>query len=125
MLGYAIAWPAGCFICPSPVSWRRARRRILAEATGKWHVPAHGQAGHRIIHRPARQGAALFAKIDHVAIVSKKHAWLASFHESLLGMKRSPKGKINRAITVAEPCPIGEHFLGDPDFTLIAIRGRH
>jgi hypothetical protein len=107
------------------VSERRARQRTVAEATGKWHVSAHGQAGHRIIHRPARQGAALFAKINHVAIVSEKYALLASFHESLFGMKRSPKGEINRAITVGEPCPIGEHFLSDPDFTLIAIRGRH
>ena len=44
----------------------------------------------------------MFAKINHVAIVSEKYALLASFYESLFGMKRSPKGKINRAITVGD-----------------------
>jgi catechol 2,3-dioxygenase-like lactoylglutathione lyase family enzyme len=44
----------------------------------------------------------VFAKINHVAIVSEKYALLASFYESLFGMKRSPKGKINRAITVGD-----------------------
>jgi hypothetical protein len=24
-----------------------------------------------------------------------------------------------------QQCPIGEHFLSDPDFTLIAVRGAH
>ena len=44
----------------------------------------------------------MFAKINHVAIISEKYALLASFYESLFGMKRSPKGKINRAITVGD-----------------------
>ena len=44
----------------------------------------------------------MFAKINHVAIVSEKYALLASFYESLFGMQRSPKGKINRAITVGD-----------------------
>jgi catechol 2,3-dioxygenase-like lactoylglutathione lyase family enzyme len=44
----------------------------------------------------------VFAKINHVAIVSEKYALLASFYESLFGMRRSPKGKINRAITVGD-----------------------
>src|SRR6266567_3803869 len=44
----------------------------------------------------------MFAKINHVAIVSEKYALLASFYQSLFGMKRSPKGKINRAITVGD-----------------------
>ncbi len=44
----------------------------------------------------------MFAKINHVAIVSEKYALLASFYESLFGMKRSSKGKINRAITVGD-----------------------
>src|SRR5579863_3451246 len=38
-------------------------------------------------------GINVFAKINHVAIVSEKYALLASFYESLFGMKRSPKGK--------------------------------
>jgi catechol 2,3-dioxygenase-like lactoylglutathione lyase family enzyme len=48
------------------------------------------------------RGNSVFAKINHVAIVSEKYALLASFYESLFGMKRSPKGKINRAITVGD-----------------------
>ncbi len=44
----------------------------------------------------------MFAKINHVAIVSEKYALLASFYESLFGMRRSPSGKINRAITVGD-----------------------
>ena len=44
----------------------------------------------------------MFAKINHVAIVSQQYALLASFYESLFGMKRSAKGKINRAITVGD-----------------------
>jgi catechol 2,3-dioxygenase-like lactoylglutathione lyase family enzyme len=44
----------------------------------------------------------VFAKINHVAIVSQQYALLASFYESLFGMKRSPKGKTNRAITVGD-----------------------
>ena len=44
----------------------------------------------------------MFAKINHVAIVSEKYALLASFYESLFGMQRSPGGKINRAITVGD-----------------------
>jgi predicted enzyme related to lactoylglutathione lyase len=47
-------------------------------------------------------GDHVFAKINHVAIVSEKYALLASFYESLFGMRRSPKGKINRAVTVAD-----------------------
>ena len=44
----------------------------------------------------------MFAKINHVAIVSEKYALLASFYESLFGMTRSAKGKTNRAITVGD-----------------------
>jgi catechol 2,3-dioxygenase-like lactoylglutathione lyase family enzyme len=44
----------------------------------------------------------VFAKVNHVAIVSEKYALLANFYESLFGMKRSPRGKINRAITVGD-----------------------
>jgi catechol 2,3-dioxygenase-like lactoylglutathione lyase family enzyme len=44
----------------------------------------------------------MFAKINHVAIVSEKYALLASFYESLFGMKRSASGRLNRAITVGD-----------------------
>src|SRR5215471_6460292 len=52
--------------------------------------------------RPSATEPSMFAKINHVAIVSEKYALLASFYESLFGMKRSAKGKINRAITVGD-----------------------
>ena len=42
----------------------------------------------------------MLAKINHVAIVSEKYSLLAAFYESLFGMKRAAKGRINRAITV-------------------------
>src|ERR1700731_4205056 len=58
--------------------------------------------GDGIIDHPTKRGDSVFAKINHVAIVSEKYALLASFYESLFGMKRSPKGKINRAVTVGD-----------------------
>src|SRR5260221_13629952 len=60
------------------------------------------RAINRDIHHPSQRETSVFAKINHVAIVSEKYALLASFYESLFGMKRSPKGKINRAITVGD-----------------------
>jgi catechol 2,3-dioxygenase-like lactoylglutathione lyase family enzyme len=44
----------------------------------------------------------VFAKINHVAIVSEKYSLLASFYESLFGMKRPDNGRTNRAITVGD-----------------------
>jgi catechol 2,3-dioxygenase-like lactoylglutathione lyase family enzyme len=44
----------------------------------------------------------VFAKINHVAIVSAKYALLASFYESLFGMTRPAKARSNRAITVGD-----------------------
>jgi catechol 2,3-dioxygenase-like lactoylglutathione lyase family enzyme len=44
----------------------------------------------------------MFAKINHVAIVSEKYALLAGFYESLFGMKRPANGRTNRAITVGD-----------------------
>jgi len=37
------------------------------------------------------------------------------------------KGKESaaRLELLRQQCPVGEHFLSDPDFTLIAVRGRH
>ena len=63
--------------------------------------PGHGTF-RAIIQSSSRTGIRLFAKINHVAIVSEKYALLASFYESLFGMHRSAKGKINRAITVGD-----------------------
>jgi len=44
----------------------------------------------------------LFAKINHVAIVSEKYTLLAAFYQSLFGMTTSPKTRTNRAITVGD-----------------------
>jgi catechol 2,3-dioxygenase-like lactoylglutathione lyase family enzyme len=44
----------------------------------------------------------VFAKINHVAIVSEKYALLASFYESLFGMTRGANSRTNRAITVGD-----------------------
>ena len=37
------------------------------------------------------------------------------------------KGKESgvRLDLLKQQCPIGEHFLSDPDFTMIAVRGAH
>jgi catechol 2,3-dioxygenase-like lactoylglutathione lyase family enzyme len=71
----------------------RPHRRI-AHCRGTWHF--------RVVVHLEPAGNSVFAKINHVAIVSEKYALLASFYESLFGMRRSPKGKINRAITVGD-----------------------
>jgi catechol 2,3-dioxygenase-like lactoylglutathione lyase family enzyme len=44
----------------------------------------------------------MFAKINHVAIVSEKYSLLAAFYASLFGMKTSPEKGMNRAITVGD-----------------------
>lgn len=44
----------------------------------------------------------MFAKINHVAIVSVRYALLAAFCQSLFGMSTSPKMRVNRAITVGD-----------------------
>jgi catechol 2,3-dioxygenase-like lactoylglutathione lyase family enzyme len=44
----------------------------------------------------------MFAKINHVAIVSEKYALLANFYTSLFGMKSSPERGVSRAITVGD-----------------------
>src|SRR6516165_3613921 len=75
--------------------------RNVAEWGEKCHVPGRGSGP--MPHSSSPQaGQSMFAKINHVAIVSEKYALLASFYESLFGMKRSAKGKINRAITVGD-----------------------
>jgi catechol 2,3-dioxygenase-like lactoylglutathione lyase family enzyme len=44
----------------------------------------------------------VFAKINHVAIVSEKYSLLAAFYQSLFGMAAAPKARTNRAITVGD-----------------------
>jgi catechol 2,3-dioxygenase-like lactoylglutathione lyase family enzyme len=44
----------------------------------------------------------VFAKINHVAIVSEKYSLLAAFYQSLFGMTTAPKARTNRAITVGD-----------------------
>ena len=44
----------------------------------------------------------MFAKINHVAIVSERYALLAAFYQSLFGMSTSEKTRTNRAITVGD-----------------------
>ena len=44
----------------------------------------------------------MFAKINHVAIVSERYALLAAFYQSLFGMSTSPQMRTNRAITVGD-----------------------
>src|SRR5262247_969201 len=47
-------------------------------------------------------GTPLFAKINHVAIVSERYAPLAAFYQSLFGMSTSERTRTNRAITVGD-----------------------
>jgi len=44
----------------------------------------------------------VFAKINHVAIVSEKYSLLAAFYQSLFGMTTAAKTRTNRAITVGD-----------------------
>jgi catechol 2,3-dioxygenase-like lactoylglutathione lyase family enzyme len=44
----------------------------------------------------------MFAKINHVAIVSENYAMLAKFYEAVFGMKNSGYGRAARAVTVGD-----------------------
>jgi len=44
----------------------------------------------------------MFAKINHVAIVSEKYALLPKFYEAVFGMKGSTKSRPTRAVTVGD-----------------------
>ena len=44
----------------------------------------------------------MFAKINHVAIVSENYAQLAQFYEAVFGMKTSAKTRAGRAVTVGD-----------------------
>jgi catechol 2,3-dioxygenase-like lactoylglutathione lyase family enzyme len=48
------------------------------------------------------QGGNMFAKINHVAIVSEKYALLAMFYQAVFGMKPSMKERPERALTVGD-----------------------
>jgi catechol 2,3-dioxygenase-like lactoylglutathione lyase family enzyme len=44
----------------------------------------------------------MFAKINHVAIVSDHYAQLSQFYEAVFGMTTSPKARAGRAVTVGD-----------------------
>jgi catechol 2,3-dioxygenase-like lactoylglutathione lyase family enzyme len=44
----------------------------------------------------------MFAKINHVAIVSEKYALLANFYQAVFGMQPAMKGRPERAVTVGD-----------------------
>ena len=44
----------------------------------------------------------MFAKINHVAIVSEKYSLLAAFYQTLFGMSTGSRNRVNRAITVGD-----------------------
>jgi catechol 2,3-dioxygenase-like lactoylglutathione lyase family enzyme len=52
--------------------------------------------------RTVAQGGLMFAKINHVAIVSDNYAQLGKFYESAFGMRTSPKTRPSRAVTVGD-----------------------
>ncbi|MFM1815690.1 MAG: hypothetical protein RLZ98_2385 [Pseudomonadota bacterium] len=52
--------------------------------------------------RRTKRGTPMFAKINHVAIVSDNYAQLAKFYEAVFGMKTSGKGRPARAVTVGD-----------------------
>ena len=44
----------------------------------------------------------MFAKINHIAIVSDNYAQLGKFYEAVFGMKNSPLQRATQAITVGD-----------------------
>lgn len=52
--------------------------------------------------RVAKGRCLMFAKINHVAIVSDDYAQLGKFYESMFGMKTSDKTRPTRAVTVGD-----------------------
>ena len=76
---------------------RAQETRLLAKPSGTWHFAA-GFGLSQLL--PA--GTLMFAKINHVAIVSEKYSLLANFYSSLFGMRSSPEKGVSRAITVGD-----------------------
>jgi hypothetical protein len=71
--------------------------------------------------------------MDHLGFTVENVDKLKEDVDELLGvnpvMNPIPvgKGKENgvRLDLLKQQCPMGEHFLSDPDFTMIAVRGAH
>ena len=71
--------------------------------------------------------------MDHVGFTVESVDKLKDDVDDLVGvnpvMNPIPLGKGKeggaRLELLKSQCPIGEHFLSDPDFTLIAVRGPH
>jgi catechol 2,3-dioxygenase-like lactoylglutathione lyase family enzyme len=71
--------------------------------------------------------------MDHVGFTVESVAKLKDDVDELIGvnpvMNPIPLGKGKeggaRLDLLRQQCPIGEHFLSDPDFTLLAVRGPH
>jgi hypothetical protein len=71
--------------------------------------------------------------MDHVGFTVESVEALKDDVDELVGvnpvMNPIPLGKGKeggaRLELLEQQCPIGEHFLSDPDFTLIAVRGAH
>jgi catechol 2,3-dioxygenase-like lactoylglutathione lyase family enzyme len=71
--------------------------------------------------------------MDHVGFTVESVDKLKEDLDELVGinpvMNPIPLGKGKeggaRLELLRQQCPIGEHFISDPDFTLIAVRGRH
>src|SRR4051812_39451231 len=96
---------------------RKTGKRRLAQAT--LSHPCREQEGCRQNHSPIRDflgilhtmecaggtlavGGHMFAKINHVAIVSDDYAQLAKFYEAVFGMHTSAKSRPSRAVTVGD-----------------------
>jgi hypothetical protein len=71
--------------------------------------------------------------MDHVGFTVESVDKLKADVDELVGvnpvMNPIPLGKGKeggaRLDLLKQQCPIGEHFLSDPDFTLIAVHGPH
>jgi hypothetical protein len=71
--------------------------------------------------------------MDHVGFTVESVDKLKEDVEDLVGvnpvMNPIPVGKGKesgaRLELLQQQCPLGEHFLSDPDFTMISVRGPH
>src|SRR5262245_878478 len=81
--------------CSSPDEVGRRRASLP-------NLPEVGILAFRISRRSAGKDILVFAKINHVAIVSEKYALLAAYYQTLFGMTTSSRTRTNRAITVGD-----------------------
>src|SRR5438067_8582012 len=65
-------------------------------------LPRAPEVGIFLVNRTTQRRRSVFARINHVAIVSEKYSLLAAFYQSLFGMTTAPKARTNRAITVGD-----------------------